>query len=978
MHESFSNPETILSFLSGGGSAGELIRDHDWAASPIGAPDEWSEALKTLVSVMLSSNQPMFVAWGPSRTLIYNDQYAEILADKHPQALGCNFLEVWNEIRTDLNPIVEQTFSGSPVQMDDITLMMERRGYTEETHFSFFYSPIRDDRGSTAGLFCACTEITGQIAAERQAERERTRQRLMLMQMPGFAAHLVGPDHRFEYVNDAYRAIAGDRDYDGRTVREVLPEVEGQGYFELLDNAYATGEAFSARAAPILLTGETEQRYLDFLYEPVRDDSGLVTGIFVGGYEVTEQVRIQAQLQESEERVRSEAERVQLALDAGAIFGTWIWAVQEDRFIADERFARSFALDPELCRNGLPLEIVTRSIHPDDTDRVAAAIQEVLERGGAYRCEYRVLQLDGGYRWIEANGVVEKDADGNATRFPGVLVDVEEQRSARIERDRSAAMLAAFIEAVPGVVYAKDREGRMLVANRGATELIGKPPQDYLGKTDAEFLDDRAQGEIVMENDRSVMEAGAMQQIEELIHRPDGSPAVWLSTKAPWRDADGTVIGLIGSSLDITARKETESALKASQEELQRLNSSLEERVQLAIEEREGALALLHEAQKVETLGQLTGGVAHDFNNLLTPIMGGLDILSRRHRDDEKSQRLISGGLQAAERAKTLVQRLLAFARRQTLMPKSTDIAELAGGMRELLDRTLGPLIELALETKDAECVAFVDPNQLELAILNLAVNARDAMPDGGALTISVDTATITEAAPHERSDNGSFVRISVKDTGTGMDPKTLSHAIEPFFTTKEVGQGTGLGLSMVHGLAAQSGGELIVRSAPGEGTTAEIWLPSAPREANTESVQDAGVPLAEQSQTVLLVDDEDLVRMSVAENLRELGYEVVETASAATALEHVRSGLAPNLLITDHMMPNMTGAQLASELRGIVPGLQILMITGYADLTAEQAQGNAVLAKPFRMAELGTRVAELLDGPQVKNNLRPVIAHDS
>jgi len=423
------------------------------------------------------------------------------------------------------------------------------------------------------------------------------------------------------------------------------------------------------------------------------------------------------------------------------------------------------------------------------------------------------------------------------------------------------------------------------------------------------------------------------------------------------------VIGLVGSSLDITARKEAEAALEASQEELRRLNASLEERVKQAIKERENALALLHEARKVETLGQLTGGVAHDFNNLLTPIMSGLDILSRRHGDDEKSHRIIAGALQASERAKTLVQRLLAFARRQTLLPKDTDICLLARDMRELLERTLGPQIEFALDTKDDGCVAFVDPNQLELAILNLAVNARDAMPDGGELTISVDTVTISPSAPHESLESGNYVRVIVSDTGTGMDAETLSHAIEPFFTTKEVGHGTGLGLSMVHGLAAQSGGALSVRSVEGQGTTAEIWLPSSACQPKPEPVQNADVPLPEKTKKVLLVDDEALIRMSVADNLAELGYEVFEAGSAAAALEQVRSGLVPDLLVTDHMMPRMTGAQLASELRGIMPDLPILMITGYADLKPEQARGLVVLAKPFRMAELGMRVAELLDG---------------
>src|SRR5688572_4216642 len=271
------------------------------------------------------------------------------------------------------------------------------------------------------------------------------------------------------------------------------------------------------------------------------------------------------QRQESEQAALA-AERVQLALDAGAIVGTWVWSIPDNRFVADERFAHSFGMDERQCREGLPLEAVADAIHPEDRAGVDAAIAEAMARGGAYRCEYRVRQYDGSYAWVEANGRVEKDEHGNAVRFPGVLLDHGERRRVEAERDRATALLRTFIEAVPGVVYAKDREGRLIIGNRGVSELLGLPQEAYIGRTDLEVLADREQAEVVMANDRRIMESGVAEQFEERIQLADGSPAWWLSTKAPLRDDAGQVIGLIRSSVDITDRKRTNHALRMSEQ----------------------------------------------------------------------------------------------------------------------------------------------------------------------------------------------------------------------------------------------------------------------------------------------------------------------------------------------------------------------------------------------------------------------------
>lgn len=276
-----------------------LISAHDWAASPLGEAAGWPQPLKTLVGVLLGSKQPMFLAWGPHQTLIYNDAYSEILADKHPAALGQPFLEVWSEIRADLRPIVEQAYRGEPVHMDDIELLMHRRGYAEEAHFAFSYTPIASETGEVLGFFCACTEITGQVMAERRRLRETARQRRLFEQAPGFITILASPEHTFEFVNEAYRRLFGDRDYLGRPVREVFPDLEGQGFFEVLDRVWATGERFVANGLEARFSvgdGEVRQLFLDFIYEPVTDEQGEITGIFCEGYDVTDRKRADEQL----------------------------------------------------------------------------------------------------------------------------------------------------------------------------------------------------------------------------------------------------------------------------------------------------------------------------------------------------------------------------------------------------------------------------------------------------------------------------------------------------------------------------------------------------------------------------------------------------------------------------------------------------------------------------------------------------------
>lgn len=393
-------------------------------------------------------------------------------------------------------------------------------------------------------------------------------------------------------------------------------------------------------------------------------------------------------------------------------------------------------------------------------------------------------------------------------------------------------------------------------------------------------------------------------------------------------------------------------------EELRLLNETLELRVRDEISERLKAEDALRQAQKMEAMGQLTGGVAHDFNNLLSPIIGSLDMLLRRGVGGEREQKLINGALQSAERAKVLVQRLLAVARRQPLQPAAIDLNKLILDMTELISSTMGAGVEVQFELAEDLPPVTVDANQLEMALLNLAVNARDAMPDGGLLKISAAPDSAASTNSH-RLRAGQYVRLSVSDTGAGMDDATLSRALDPFFSTKGVGRGTGLGLSMVHGLALQQNGDLTITSREGVGTTVSLWLPVSklPVSAN-DRMGEAAEP-SRDCGTALVVDDEDLVRTSTAQMLMDLGYRVVEAGSAEEALNFVDAGLCADFVVTDYRMPGLSGAQLAQQLNSRDPNLPVLVVSGYAEADRIEP-GVPRLCKPFRLAELAESIAAL------------------
>ena len=919
-----------------------------------------------------------------------------------------------------------------------------------------------------------------------------------------------------------------------------------------------------------------------------------------------------------------DSERVRVALAAGAIIGTWFWDVRSDTVTVDPALEQTFGFEPTGGR--WKLQDLIQSVHPDDQPGLEAAIRNAMSCGGQYVHQYRTRRGANEWRWVEARGWVHLDASGAAISFPGVLIDVSEKRRVEEARDRAESLLNTFVEAVPGVVYAKDRQGRLLIGNRGTTDLIGRPPEEYLGRTDAELLDNPVQAAAIMAADARIMASGQIEQLEEEVNYPDGKRAFWLSTKAPLRDAQGQVVGLIGASLDITDRKAVEAshreieeryrlaalatsdaiwdwrladghvvwnealgtlfghdrlestaqwwldhihpddrvrvgdsihavidhagqawsaeyrfrradggyadildrgtvlrgpddepirmigamldlsgrkaaqaalaeseerlrlateasdigfwdvdlvndlliwpartkamfgisphvpcsmadfyaglhpedlqktsvafaaaadpgkralydveyrtigkedgvtrwvaakgrglfdgnrctrvvgvaidvtARKAAETQLRELNERLESRVAKEVAERIRVEDALRQSQKMEAVGQLTGGIAHDFNNMLAAIVGPLDLLvGRLDAEDARARRYVDIAMDAARRAAQLTQRVLAFSRQQPLQPESLDANKLVAGMSDLLSHSLGRDVRLETVLAGGLWRIHADPNQLEHVILNLAVNARDAMPGGGRVTVETANCHLDHGYTegHPGIAPGQYVLIAVSDTGAGMPADVIAKAFDPFFTTKEVGRGTGLGLSQVYGFVKQSGGHVKIYSEVGSGTTVKVYLP---RQLGADALPDITasvnpVPRGELQEVILVVEDEPAVRQFSVEALTELGYHVFSADSAAAALRILEAEPSISLLFTDVVMPETNGRKLADEACRRWPNLRVLFTTGYSRNAVVHNgvldPGVNLIGKPFTLQELASRVREVLEMPAKKD----------
>jgi PAS domain S-box-containing protein len=594
--------------------------------------------------------------------------------------------------------------------------------------------------------------------------------------------------------------------------------------------------------------------------------------------------------------------------------------------------------------------------------RLAQAVSEAIEFGNSGFLSHALhpsllplRRLDG--RPL-AHNIRVRHLYGGGRAYCLVQIDdiTEAIRREAVLRDRQNARYRAVVDYALDAIVTTDAAGVIQWMNDAAVRQFGYSAEEAVGQAIGLFLPRPADWPL-----DGPQESARKPAIETTGSRKDGS-VIRLDVAASHWTSGGQlfVTGILRDSTERWVAAET----------LKRLNEDLERKVEERTREREEALAKLFASQKMESIGQLTGGLAHDFNNLLAAILSNLDLLRKRLPDDPKFRRLLDGAIHGAERGAALTARLLAFARRQELKPATVDVGEMVSGMTELLERSLGASIQVKAEIPGGLPAMHVDLNQLELAMLNLAVNARDAMPFGGSLTISAAAEIFRDAVPVPELSPGDYIRISVTDTGVGMDDTILAQAREPFFTTKGPGKGTGLGLSMVQGLVVQSGGAMRLRSKPGQGTTVDLWLPKS-RDVGYKAPVAAPAPAAPHRRlSVLLIDDDALVRMGTVDMLEDLGHVVTEAGSAAEALTILQAGrTSVDIVITDQAMPGMRGTELAAELAQKYPALPVILATGYAELPDGADPGLPRLSKPFRQEDLVTVLQRVVppDGKKVK-----------
>jgi PAS domain S-box-containing protein len=642
---------------------------------------------------------------------------------------------------------------------------------------------------------------------------------------------------------------------------------------------------------------------------------------------------------------------------AAGASGFWDWDIAQDRLFVDEGFADLYGFDADAARSGLAVKSFFAAIHPDDRPRIRIAVAAMLAGAELFSKEYRVVLADGNVLWMHGRGQCQLGTDEQPEHFTGLLIDVTERKRTeeRLRIAQTAGGVGTF-EYVDGFATAS-------VSEQFCT-LLGLHPAKVLPVRTINGVVAPGSDPIIPEGDHGAASPIEPMQGEFRIVRRDDGAERWIARRGEIVRDGGTGFRFVGVIYDVTASKQAERTLRE-------LADTLETRVQQEVAVREQAEDALRQAQKMEAIGQLTGGIAHDFNNLLTIIIGNIDTVSRRLPGtvDQRARRSLENALKGAERAAALTQRLLAFSRQQPLAPKQTHIGRLIAGMSDLLTRTINETIAIEIVSDPDLWSVDVDPHQLENAILNLAVNARDAMDDGGRLSMCAANLLVAkgETGPAGIAP-GHYVVVSVADTGTGMAPETVARVFDPFFTTKDVGKGTGLGLSMVYGFVNQSGGKVSIDSEPGRGTRIDLYLPAQLDASGEEPAYvDEHAALGSATETILVVEDDDDVRGYTVEMLRELGYRVVEAHDPPSALRLLERRDEPiALLLTDVVMPIMSGRELVDAARALQPDLRVLYTSGYPRDAITQAgrleEGVELLSKPFTFMALSQRVRTLIE----------------
>jgi PAS domain S-box-containing protein len=928
-------------FGTHGGILGKLIDEHDWSATSLGPIRSWPAAMRTTVELVLRSPAPMATLWGREGVMIYNVAYAAIAASRHPAMLGAPVCEAWPEAAGFNAAVLHAVLAGGTLSYREQPMTLERDGKPAQCWFDLDYSPVADEDGSVLGVIAVVVESTAKVKAEAGLDVEHSRLRAIFQQAPGFIAQLTGPDHVFALVNTAYSSLIGERPVIGRPVRLALPETVPQGFVDRLDRVYRTGEPFAATSAPLWLSeGATERRlyYIDFTCQALRGEDGGVTGVFVQGHDVTERVLAEQARRESDARFHSFAQAMPHQVWCATADGKNNW-------FNDHAYAYSGLGLAELGGTGW-----TAIVHPDDLPEVTTRWAIAVASGSTYEAEMRLRGHDGSYRWHLCRALSLRGEDGEVSAWVGTNTDIEDRKQ---DEQRLALLNASLEQQVALRTAERNRmwrlsrdimlvagfDGRVEAVSPAFASLLGWSEGDVVGRNFMELVhpDDQASTLAQM---ASLGDGHYVYKFENRYRRKDGSWCLLSWSAAP--DAD--FIHAIGR--DITADREQAEQIR---------------RTELA----------LQQSQKMETIGKLTGGVAHDFNNLLQIISGNLQLLEMHCEgaaDGDNAQRWIASSRSAVEKGAKLASYLLAFGRRQPLEPRVVKIGKVVTGMEDMLRRALGEEIEVELVISGGLWNTAVDIAQVENAVLNLAINARDAMDGMGRLTIEANNAVLDDLYCRNHADvaPGQYVMIGVTDTGSGMTREVLGQAFEPFFSTKEEGKGTGLGLSMVYGFVKQSGGHVKIYSEPGQGTTVKIYLP------RSLAAEDVLAPPAESSpavggtETILVAEDDEAVRTTVVEMLTDLGYRVLKAADAASALAVVESGMPIDVLFTDVVMPGLLRSpELARMARERLPNLAVLFTSGYTENAIVHGgrldPGVELLGKPYTRESLARRIRQVL-----------------
>ena len=985
------NHRLVTDFLASDSEIADLIAGFDWSRTALGPLERWPTSIKTTVALIQRSPVPIVTLWGEEGIMIYNDAYSVFAGGRHPKLLGAPVRDGWPEVADFNDNVMKVGLAGGVLSYKDQVLTLFRSGAAEQVWMNLDYSPVIGESGKPIGVIAIVVETTEAVRSAtelRENDRrlnfldalgKRTATSLDADDILAVTTRMVG-----EYLavtNCAYADM--DDDQDGFTIRgdwAAPGSPHTLGHYRLADfgtlavatlrggNPLVINDSLSELApheastfqrigigATVCMPLVKEGRLTALMAIHHKNPHVWTTSEIALMGEVTERSWAHIERVRSEAAIRANEQRFEMALSAGNSIGTWDWDVVSNRVVADARFASLYGVDPDRARAGAPVEEFFRSIHPDDVARVEAEIAKAVATGEPLASEYRLVQPNGRIRWVVAHGRCLHTPNGKPERFPGASFEITERKLAEERlRELNADLERQVVErssergttwqVSPHLLSVIDLgTGNFARVNPAWSTVLGWPESELVGASFQDYLhpDDLAPSWAAFDK---VMRGEPVLNFENRYRTRDGSYR-WLSWVAVPENGR-----LFSTARDITSDKDNAAALAAAEDSLR-------------------------QSQKMEAVGQLTGGIAHDFNNLLTGIGGSLQMIHTRIAQGRVDvvERYVDAAQGAVKRAAALTHRLLAFSRRQTLDPRPTNVNRLIAGMEELIRRTVGPSVHIEVVGAGGLWSTLIDPNQLENALLNLCINARDAMPQGGRLTIETANKWLDERAARERDlSPGQYISLCVTDTGTGMTPDVIAHAFDPFFTTKPFGEGTGLGLSMIYGFVRQSGGQIRIYSEPGKGTTMCLYLPRHHGD-DAEAADEASLVRTHPAigtgggRVVMVIDDEPTIRMLIAEVLEEQGYSAIEASDGPSGMRVLESSVRIDLLITDVGLPNgMNGRQIADAARELRPALKILFITGYAENAVigngHLDKGMQVLTKPFEMDGLARKIRELIE----------------